>query len=39
MQKKIIIAVLIVLSVVAYVCISGGSKDAYKANSGLTMKI
>ena len=39
MQKKIIITVLIVLSVVAYVGISGGSKEVYKVNSGLIMKI
>jgi len=39
MQKKIIIAVLIVLSVVAYVGVSGGSKEAYKGNVGLTVKI
>jgi len=39
MQKKIIIVALIVLSVVAYVGIGGGNKEAYKSNSGLTVKI
>ena len=39
MQKKIIIVVLIVCSVVAYVSISGGSKEAYKGNVGITVKI
>jgi len=39
MQKKIIIIALIVLSVVAYVSINDDSKEAYKPNSGLMMKI
>jgi len=39
MRNKIIIAVLIVLSVIVHVSINGCSKDAYKANSGLTMRI
>jgi len=39
MKNKIIIAVLIVCSVVAYVSISGGNKEAYKSNQSLTVKI
>jgi len=39
MKNKIIIVVLIVLSVVAYVSIDGGSKEAYKTNQSLMMKI
>jgi len=39
MKNKIIIAVLVVLSVVAYIGIGGGSNEAYKANQSLMMKI
>jgi len=39
MRTKIIIAILILLSVVIYVSINDGSKEAYRSNSGLTVKI
>jgi len=39
MRNKFIILVLIVLSVVVYVSVKDGSKDAYRSNTGLTVKI
>ena len=39
MRIKLIIIALIVLSVVAYVSVKDGSKEAYKGNMGLTVKI
>jgi len=39
MRTKLIIIALIVLSVVAYVNVNDGGKEAYRSNSGLTVKI
>jgi len=39
MRTKIIVAILVVLSVVAYISVNDDSKEAYKSNSGLTVKI
>jgi len=39
MKQKLLIALLIVLSVAVYVSVNDGSKEAYRSNSGLTVKI
>ena len=39
MKEKLLIAFLIVLSVAVYVSVNDGSKEAYRPNSGLTVKI
>jgi len=39
MKIKFIIIALIVLSVAVYVSVNDGSKEAYRPNSGLTVKI
>jgi len=39
MRTKIIVVLLIVLSVVVYISVNDGSKEAYRSNSGLTVKI
>jgi len=39
MKMKILIISLIVLSVAVYVSVNDDSKEAYRSNSGLTVKI
>jgi len=39
MKIRVIIIVLILLSVVVYVSVNDDSKEAYRSNSGLTVKI
>jgi len=39
MKNKLLIALLIVLSVAVYVSVNDDSKEAYRSNSGLTVKI
>jgi len=39
MKRKLLIALLIVLSVVVYVSVNDDSKEAYRSNTGLTVKI
>jgi len=39
MRIKIVIIALIVLSFVAYVSVNDDGKEAYRSNSGLTVKI
>jgi len=39
MRTKLIIIALIVLSVVVYISVNDDGKEAYRSNSGLTVKI
>jgi len=39
MRIKIVVIALIVLSVVVYVSVKDDGKEAYRSNSGLTVKI
>jgi len=39
MKNKLLIIALIVLSVAMYVSVNDDSKEAYRSNSGLTVKI
>ena len=39
MKNKLLIALLILLSVAVYISVNDDSKEAYRSNSGLTVKI
>jgi len=39
MKRKLLIALLIVLSVAMYVSVNDDGKEAYRSNTGLTVKI
>jgi len=39
MKEKLLIALLIILSVAMYVSVNDDSKEAYRSNTGFTVKI
>jgi len=39
MKRKLFIALLIILSIAMYVSVNDDGKEAYRSNSGLTVKI